>query len=72
MRVGTNAVESFHDEPGAGKSGGRRVGPTSSSVVDWLDDVLDWLREPMTEMPIDLVSGTSAGGFMVNLCSWNR
>ena len=24
-------------------------------VVDWMDDVLDWLRGPLTTMPVDRV-----------------
>lgn len=41
-------------------------------VVDWLDDVLDWLREPLTEMPIDVVFRRLRLAYDVNLCSWNR
>ena len=41
-------------------------------VVDWLDDVLDWLQEPLPEMPIDRVFRRLRLAFDVNLCSWTR
>ena len=42
-----------------------------SRVVDWMDDVLDWLREPMTTMPVDRVLARLRGAFRVNVTSWS-
>ena len=42
-----------------------------SRVVDWMDDVLDWLREPMTTMPVDRVLERLRGAFQVNVTSWS-
>jgi DNA-binding CsgD family transcriptional regulator len=39
-------------------------------VVDWLADVLDWLREPMTAMPINRILERLRGAFLVNVVSW--
>jgi DNA-binding CsgD family transcriptional regulator len=39
-------------------------------VVDWMDDVLDWLREPLTSMPVDRVLERLRGAFRVNVTSW--
>ena len=39
-------------------------------VVDWLDDVLAWLREPMTLMPVAWVLQRLRIAFDVNVCSW--
>ena len=41
-----------------------------SRGVDWMDDVLDWLREPMTTMPVDRVLARLRGAFRVNVTSW--
>ena len=42
-----------------------------SRVVDWMDDVLGWLREPMTAMPVDRVLERLRGAFQVNVTSWS-
>jgi DNA-binding CsgD family transcriptional regulator len=42
-----------------------------SRVVDWMDDVLCWLREPMTTMPVDRVLERLRGAFQVNVTSWS-
>ena len=39
-------------------------------VVDWLDDVLAWLREPLTEVPVDRVLSRLGSAFDLNHCSW--
>lgn len=39
-------------------------------VVDWLDDVLAWLREPLTEMPVDRVLERLQLAFQVTGSSW--
>ena len=41
-------------------------------VVDWLDDVLAWLREPLTEMPVDRVLRRLNSAFDLNHCSWTH
>ncbi|HEU5486664.1 MAG TPA: helix-turn-helix transcriptional regulator [Microlunatus sp.] len=43
-----------------------------SRVVDWLDDVLAWLREPLTEMPIERVLARLTLAFDVQCASWCR
>jgi DNA-binding CsgD family transcriptional regulator len=40
-------------------------------VVDWMDDVLDWLREPLTTMPVDRVLERLRDAFRVNVTSWS-
>lgn len=41
-----------------------------SRVVDWLDDVLAWLREPLTEMPVDRVLDRLQLAFDVAGSTW--
>jgi DNA-binding CsgD family transcriptional regulator len=42
-----------------------------SRVVDWLDDVLAWLREPLTEVPVDRVLERLGMAFQVAGSSWH-
>ena len=39
-------------------------------VVDWLDDVLAWLREPLTEMPVHRVMARLRTAFDIVGSSW--
>jgi DNA-binding CsgD family transcriptional regulator len=48
------------------------VSDQQQRVVDWLDDVLEWLQEPLTEMPIEVVFRRLRLAYDVNLCSWTR
>lgn len=41
-------------------------------VVDWLDDVLAWLREPLTEMPINRVLTRLGSAFDINHGNWSH
>ena len=41
-------------------------------VVDWLDDFLSWLREPLTAMPIDRVMARLRVAYRVNVASWSE
>lgn len=43
----------------------------ASRVVDWLDDVLAWLREPLVAMPVDLVLARLRSTFTVNSSTWS-
>ncbi len=40
-------------------------------AADWMSDVLEWLRDPITAMPTDLILQRLPSIFDINLCSWN-
>jgi DNA-binding CsgD family transcriptional regulator len=41
-------------------------------VIDWLDDVLAWLREPLTVLPVDRVMARLREAYDVNVVSWTE